>query len=80
MHKTLDQRASQELRERLAREEAEAWAATLRSAAGRQATEAWARAHPEITARSAPRFIIGMAYGSFVKRYIRNLAAERESP
>jgi hypothetical protein len=80
VRKTLDQQASQKLRERLAREHAEEWAAILRSDAGKQATQAWVRAYPEITARSAPRFIIGMAFGAFVRRFVRNLEAERESP
>jgi hypothetical protein len=71
MRKNPDQRASQELRERLARQQADEWAAILRSDAGKQATEAWAREHPTITAQSAPRFIFGMAFGAYVKRFLR---------
>jgi hypothetical protein len=79
VRKTLDQRASHELREKLAREQADEWAAILRSDAGKRATEAWVREHPEISDRSVPRFIAGMAFTAFVKRFIRNVTAERET-
>jgi hypothetical protein len=79
MHKTPDQRDSHELRERLARQQADEWAEILRSDAGKRATEAWAQEHPTITAQSAPRFIIGMAFGAYVKRHIRKLRPEGES-
>jgi hypothetical protein len=79
VRKNPDQRASQELREPLARQQAEEWAALIQSEPGKLATEAWAREHPTITAQSVPRFIFGMTFGTYVKRFVRKLAADRDS-
>jgi hypothetical protein len=69
--KDRDQRAAQELRDRLSQEAAAGWETLLRSPLGQRAVEEWARQHPEITPQSSPRFLIGIAFGSFVKRYVR---------
>jgi hypothetical protein len=80
--KNRDQIASQELRDRLAREAAEEWASLKSSLLAQRAVEEWTRENPDSGTlqhgqwmpTANPRWLLSMACGSFVRRYVRDHA------